>query len=151
MQHAAMSEVVRSIFALSTSIRMEWPNRKRRTCNKRSTSRRFEAVEPQVHALIATARTYGGDDPETRLEVFVQIGDLLSADSGFGFRVRSTVADQGLLERWEEVLAWWMQAPDAPAPDADQLRGWQRFVADNLDLDCNVAPAPEGKDRQDRW
>ncbi|UEM19535.1 DEAD/DEAH box helicase [Skermanella mucosa] len=101
--------------------------------------RRFEIVALRVRALVAAAQTYGTDDPETRLDVFEQIGDLLSADRGFGFRVRSTISDQRLLGRWKEVLAWWMQEPDASAPDADELRGWQRFVADNLEFRLGVA------------
>jgi hypothetical protein len=53
--------------------------------------------------------------------------------------VRATVGDQALLANWRGVLAWWMHAPGAQGPDAEQLRGWQRFVADNLEFKLGVA------------
>lgn len=101
--------------------------------------RRFEGVAPQIRVLMAAAHSYGVDDASTRLRVFEQIGMLLSNDRGFGFRVRATVGDQALLANWRDVLAWWMQVADAAGPDADQLRSWQRFVADNLEFKLGVA------------
>jgi hypothetical protein len=79
---------------------------------------------------MAAAHNYGVDDAGARLRVFEQIGMLLANDRGFGFRVRTTVGDQALLANWRDVLAWWMQAAEADGPDADQLRSWQRFVAE---------------------
>lgn len=101
--------------------------------------RRFEAIAPQIRALIAAAVGYGDADATGRLAIFESIGDFLVADRGFGFRVRATETDQALLESWTDVLAWWMQEPDAAAPAADQLRSWQRFVADNLEYRLGVA------------
>ncbi|MCP1912519.1 hypothetical protein J2R96_004999 [Bradyrhizobium elkanii] len=101
--------------------------------------RRFEGVAPQIRDLMAAAHNYGVDDAGARLRVFEQIGMLLANDRGFGFRVRTTVGDQALLANWRDVLAWWMQAADADGPDADQLRSWQRFVADNLEFKLGVA------------
>lgn len=46
---------------------------------------------------------------------------------------------QALLRRWADVLGWWMHEPDAAAPEADDLRTWQRFVADNLEFRLGVA------------
>jgi len=101
--------------------------------------RRFEEVASQIHNLMAAAGSYGSDEAAARLRVFEQVGELLANDRGFGFRARATVGDQTLLANWHSVLAWWMQAPDAEGPDADQLRGWQRFVTDNLEFKLGVA------------
>lgn len=101
--------------------------------------RRFEAIAPRLRELIAAATTYGEDDATARIDVFEEIGELLAADRGFGFRVRQTDTDQALLRRWADVLGWWMHEPDAVTPDADDLRAWQRFVADNLEFRLGVA------------
>lgn len=101
--------------------------------------RRFEEVAPHIRRLIEEADTYGEAEATARIEVFEAIGDLLANDRGFGFRVRSTDTDQALLERWADVLGWWMDEPDSFDPDADALRGWQRFVADNLEFRLGIA------------
>ncbi len=101
--------------------------------------RRFEAIAPRLRDLIAAATTYGEDDATVRIDVFEEIGLLLAADRGFGFRVRQTDADQALLRGWADVLGWWMHEPDAIVPEADDLRAWQRFVADNLEFRLGVA------------
>jgi DEAD/DEAH box helicase len=101
--------------------------------------RRFEKVAIQIRDILAVARNYGTESSAERLNVFKQIGELLANDRGFGFRVRATVGDQALLANWQGVLAWWMQVPDVEGPNADQLRGWQRFVADNLEFRLGVA------------
>lgn len=96
--------------------------------------RRFERIAPQVKQLLANAVGYGDTDENDRLHVFEEIGQLIAADRGYGFRVRQTQTDQRLLADWTGVLAWWLQGPDAPAPDPVSLRSWQRFVADNLEF-----------------
>lgn len=101
--------------------------------------RRFEAIAPRLRALVAAATSYGEDEATARIDVFEAIGDLLAADRGFGFRVRPTDTDQALLQRWADVLGWWMHEPDTVAPTADELRAWQRFVADNLEFRLGVA------------
>ncbi|MGQ3074170.1 MAG: DEAD/DEAH box helicase [Ferrovibrionaceae bacterium] len=101
--------------------------------------RRFDAVVPQIRALHERADRFGEDEPTGRIDVFEAIGDLLTADRGFGFRVRSTDTDQTLLDRWADVLRWWMNEPESVAPDAAALRSWQRFVADNLEFRLGVA------------
>jgi hypothetical protein len=101
--------------------------------------RRFEEVAPQIRTLIEGAVAYGEAEATARIDVFEAIGDLLAADRGFGFRVRSTDTDQALLARWADVLGWWMDEPESLEPDADALRAWQRFVADNLEFRLGVA------------
>lgn len=101
--------------------------------------RRFEAVAPQIRALIERADRFGEDEVTARIDVFEAIGDLLTADRGFGFRVRGTETDQTLLNRWADVLGWWMDEPDSVNPGPDALRSWQRFVADNLEFRLGVA------------
>jgi hypothetical protein len=48
--------------------------------------RRFEAVAPQIRALIERANSFGEDEATARVDVLEAIGDLLAADRGFGFR-----------------------------------------------------------------
>src|SRR3546814_20256532 len=43
------------------------------------------------------------------------------------------------LDQWNDALGWWMAEPGASAPEADDLRAWQRFVADNLEYRLGVA------------
>mgnify|MGYP003673116548 CR=1 FL=1 len=100
--------------------------------------RRFEAVIPAMLEVLGNATRYGDADDATRLLVFTGLGELLSDDRGFGFRVRSTATDQAILANWQGVLAWWMRAADFEPPDPKDLRVWQRFVSDNLDFRLGV-------------
>lgn len=101
--------------------------------------RRFEVVARRMRELLALADDYGSADVTKRLELFVGLGDLISGDRGFGFRVRRTDTDETLLDRWTVVLGWWMNEPNVVGPTAEQLRSWQRFVADNLEFRLGVA------------
>lgn len=101
--------------------------------------RRFEAVAQRMRELLAAADDYGSADPTTRIDLFEALGDLVSGDRGFGFRVRRTDTDEALLDRWSDVLGWWMHEPDTAGPPAEALRSWQRFVADNLEFRLGVA------------
>lgn len=101
--------------------------------------RRFEPIAEKIRALIAAAVGYGAMDAAARIDVFESIGNLLEADRGFGFRIRATQGDKALLERWNDVLGWWMNEPGTAWPDAQDLRSWQRFVADNLEFRLGAA------------
>ena len=101
--------------------------------------RRFEAIAPEMKAVIEGAQDYGGASAEDRFAIFVALGELIAADRGYGFRVRATETDRELLENWQDVLGWWVLAPGAASPDPGQLRAWQRFVADNIDFRLGVA------------
>ncbi|MDP3712912.1 MAG: hypothetical protein Q8R60_10585 [Mycobacteriales bacterium] len=101
--------------------------------------RRFEALAPLIRAELAAAADYGLEDGAARLARFVRLGELVRAQPGFGFQVRTTVGDQQILANWSDVLGWWMQAPGAIAPEPHALRAWQRFVGDNLDFRLGVA------------
>jgi hypothetical protein len=100
--------------------------------------RRFDATAPLIRAQLEAAIDYGSRDVAARLEIFHHIGSALIGERGFGFRVRDTNADRDLLERWDDVLAWWMQAPGATGPEPPHLRSWQRFVADNIEFRLGV-------------
>lgn len=100
---------------------------------------RFEQVAQQIHEIIESAIQYGNASDEDRLAQFKNIADLLASDRGFGFRVRDTMIDQFLLEDRDNVLAWWMQGPNAASPAPNNLRSWQRFAADNLEFRLGVA------------
>ncbi|KIZ44529.1 MULTISPECIES: DEAD/DEAH box helicase [Rhodopseudomonas] len=101
--------------------------------------RRFEAIAPDMRAVIEAAQDYGSATAEDRLAVFVALGELIAADRGYGFRVRATETDRTLLENWQGVLGWWVLAPEAASPDPSRLRAWQRFVADNIEFRLGVA------------
>ncbi|MDG6079918.1 DEAD/DEAH box helicase [Erythrobacter litoralis] len=101
--------------------------------------RRFEPVAEKIRTLIAGAAGYGTMDATERIDIFEAIGSLIEGDRGFGFRVRATQGDEALLERWNDVLGWWMKEPGANGPDAQNLRAWQRFVADNIEFRLGVA------------
>ncbi len=101
--------------------------------------RRFEAVAERMRELLMAAGNYGSADPLTRVDLFEELGNLVSGNRGFGFRIRRTDADEAILEHWVDVLRWWMNEPDATGPSAEGLRSWQRFVADNLEFRLGVA------------
>lgn len=101
--------------------------------------RRFEAIAPDIGAILTAAQGYGGESPDERIAHFVALGDLLKDDRGFGFRVRETQTDKKMLAEWTDILSWWMQMPDAEHPDAKDLRARQRFVSDNLEFRLGVA------------
>lgn len=101
--------------------------------------RRFELVAPLIRAELAAAAAYGTETPAERIERFVRLGSLVSAQPGFGFRIRGTRGDQQILAHWVDLLRWWMQVPGAASPTPRDLRAWQRFVADNLDFRLGVA------------
>jgi hypothetical protein len=101
--------------------------------------RRFETVAPRMRELLVAADNYGSADPTTRIDLFEALGDLVSGDRGFGFRVRRTDKDEAILERWADVLGWWLNEPDVAGPSPEDLRSWQRFVADNLEFRLGVA------------
>lgn len=101
--------------------------------------RRFEAIAPVVAEQLTNAADYGVENSAERLARFVALGALLQNDRGFGFRVRDTATDQRILENWIDVLSWWMRSPNAPVPNAERLRAWQRFVTDNLEFRLGVA------------
>ena len=101
--------------------------------------RRFEHVAPDIQNIIKGTTGYGSASEEERLAVFESMGHLLSGDRGFGFRIRNTQIDIRLLENWQAVLAWWMQVEGAESPEPQELRAWQRFIADNLEFRMGVA------------
>ncbi len=101
--------------------------------------RRFEVIAPNLRAVLDECSDYGTANSPERLRIFQKLGAPLEHETGFGFRVRDTVTDTDLLENWQDVLAWWMKADEAPSPEPQKLRAWQRFVADNLEFRLGVA------------
>jgi hypothetical protein len=101
--------------------------------------RRFEHVAPDILDIFKETADYGSASEEERLAVFEALGNLLSGDRGFGFRIRNTETDLNLLENWQSVLAWWVLGEGADSPEPKELRAWQRFVADNLEFRMGVA------------
>lgn len=101
--------------------------------------RRFEAIATHIGDLLAAGQDYGDETPEQRVAHFVAIGELLTGDRGFGFRVRDTVTDAAMLETWTDILDWWMRVPGTDHPAAGDLRARQRFVSDNLEFRLGVA------------
>lgn len=101
--------------------------------------RRFEAIVPAIAEQLANAADYGVESAAERLVRVAALGELIKDDRGFGFRVRDTITDQNIFENWTDVLGWWMRGRDMPAPDAGNLRAWQRFVSDNLEFRLGAA------------
>jgi hypothetical protein len=101
--------------------------------------RRFGDAAGQLLDILHYTDGYGDLSDDDRLALFVQLGDIVAGDKGFGFSTRDTVTGRDLYARWHEVLAWWMAHVDAPVPPADNLRAWQIFVADNLEFRLGVA------------
>lgn len=100
--------------------------------------RRFETIAPQIRLVLEEANDYGSMAPNERFVFFKRLGALVEKDRGFGFRVRNTDSDRALLNDWDGVLAWWMGMPGANAPLPEKLRGWQRFVSENLEFRLGV-------------
>lgn len=101
--------------------------------------RRFERIAPRIRDVMLRAGNYGSAGAKARLAVFAQLGELVASDRGFGFRGRPTATDSALLQNWRTPLAWWLRFPGADGPDPDDLRAWQRFVADNFEFRLGVA------------
>lgn len=101
--------------------------------------RRFNKAYEPLKLILENATHYGQMSSIDRIDIFKQLGSLLQDDRGFGFQVRDTASDQALLENWQGVLDWWMKLDNSQSPAANQLRGWQRFVSDNLEFRFGVA------------
>lgn len=100
--------------------------------------RSFEKIVPEIMGLLRQADDYGESDNVTRMSLFEDIGKLLIDNRAFGFRVRSTLTDQKILNNWTVVMNWWLHGPDYQAPEPKDLRDWQRFVSDNLEFRLGV-------------
>ncbi len=101
--------------------------------------RRFENAAVSILDKLKTGTNYGTATPQERLAFFVEVGDLLLADRGFGFSVRNSRTDSDILADWHGLLAWWFAIEDAPTPPPEKLRAWQRFVNDNLEFRLGTA------------
>jgi hypothetical protein len=101
--------------------------------------KKFEATASKIGEVFEASKDYNFLSEEQKLEVFIQLGELVSANRGFGFRVRDTVSDQAIFDGWESVLGWWMHVSGASPPEPSELRSWQRFVSDNLEFRLGVA------------
>ncbi len=100
--------------------------------------RRFEDVVPVLTELLEDSDSYGDLPPHERTIVFASLGDEIAEDSGYGFNIRQTDAGRALFRKWHQVLAWWLKVPDVEGPKNNDLRAWQRFVADNLEFRLGV-------------
>jgi len=104
-----------------------------------SIGRRFEVVQNDILDTISGAADYGILPNEQRLALFVSLGQLVKDDGGYGFKIGQSQQAQNLLDNWEGVLAWWMNAEEAPRPEPKDLRAWQRFTSENLEFRLGVA------------
>lgn len=101
--------------------------------------RRFETVRRYFRQVLEESSGYGVAQPDEQIAVFERLGEVLVEDRGYGFRTRNSETELELMERWQDLLAWWMQGPDAPEPEPAELRSWQRFVMENLEFRMGVA------------
>jgi len=101
--------------------------------------RRFEAVAGTIRNILEGTWDYGTLSNHDRLAVFIQLGDTVADDGGYGFSIRDTEMGRSLYANWHNVLAWWMAMPDEEGPGPQDLRAWQTFVSDNLEFRLGVA------------
>lgn len=99
----------------------------------------FDSVAPTIVAELKMWVEYGRMTAEVRYELFRRLAELLRSIPGIGFKANDTVRGRAILAAWETVLGWWMQRPGTSAPQPDDLRAWQRFVAENLEFRLGVA------------
>lgn len=100
---------------------------------------RFQDVSGAIFDVLAGASEYGTMDGSQRSEMFASISSLVAQDKGYGFSVRDSATALKLLDNWRDVLDWWLQSPDTPGPEPDELRSWQAFVSTNLEFRLGVA------------
>ena len=101
--------------------------------------RRFERVAATIRAILERATDYAALSPEEKLSVFIEVGDAVADDGGYGFSIRDTEIGRSLYADWHGVLGWWMGMPGADSPNPSELRAWQTFISDNLDFRLGVA------------
>lgn len=101
--------------------------------------KRFETVAATIRNRLGATGGYGTLPNDERLAVFIQLGEMVADDGGYGFSVRDTEMGRTLYANWHNVLAWWMGMPDEKGPAPQDLRAWQTFVSDNLDFRLGVA------------
>lgn len=104
-----------------------------------SIGQRFVATAILIQQEIMNATSYGIMNDDERINVFQRLGHLVANDHGFGFNIRESISGQNLLANWQTILMWWMHYPNASSPSADELRDWQRFVAEDLEFRLGVA------------
>jgi hypothetical protein len=96
--------------------------------------RRFEDASIAIQEILNETSNYAALNAQERLNIFIELGDVIAADRGYGFSVRDTETGRELYENWHGVLAWWMKLPNAQSPEATELRAWQMFTTDNLEF-----------------
>ena len=101
--------------------------------------KRFDGIFEDIKDILASANSYGVLSTQGRCNIFVELAELISEDQGYGFYVRDALKAQNVLANWKGVLKWWLGDPEAPGPQADTLREWQRFVSENLEFRLGVA------------
>jgi hypothetical protein len=85
-------------------------------------------IEEQLHTLDAFPHW----TPEERFAFVKGLGDLAQETPGFRFRIT------GIAE-WSEVLRWWLQAPGARQPLADEVQSWLRMATSDFEYRLGTA------------
>ena len=85
-------------------------------------------IEDQLRLLEAFPRW----TPEERFTFIKGLADLVQETPGFRFRT-AHIAD------WSEVLRWWLQAPDARQPGADEVQSWLRMATGDFEYRLGTA------------
>ncbi|WP_210242332.1 DEAD/DEAH box helicase [Mesorhizobium sp. B2-6-4] len=101
--------------------------------------RRFDMVAGTLLELLEDADAYGNLPDNERIAIFMGLGREVAGDAGYGYLVRDTDTSRNLFDNWPNVLGWWMNAAGAAAPEPDDLRAWQTFVADNFEFRLGIA------------
>lgn len=102
-------------------------------------SRRFEPAAQKINTILGGTSNYAELSDEQKLSIFLELGNTISDDGGYGFSIRDTAIGKDLYDNWPNVLGWWMQAGTEDGPKPSELRHWQTFVSDNLDFRLGIA------------
>ena len=94
--------------------------------------KRFSRVENDLKQIIQNSSEYGEEEIVERFEKFLQLGEYLKHDRGYGFRSEKA-------NEWKKILKWWFQIPSAISPEPKELRKWQKFVSEDIDFRFSMA------------
>ena len=84
-------------------------------------------IEERLRQLDSFPRWTG----EERFDYIEKLADLVRQSNGFQFRTK--VAD------WVEVLRWWLQAPKAREPKAEEVQSWLRMATSDFEYRLGTA------------
>jgi len=92
----------------------------------------FLRLVGQIEAMLHELDQFPVWDAEARFAFIERLANLVQQTPGFQFRVQAD-------EPWPAVLRWWMQAPDARPPEAEQVQTWLRMATVDFEYRLGTA------------